>query len=92
MTANNLEAIQFDFRTAFLYVDLSEELEMKKLEGFVDVDKKNHVQNLQKAIYGLMQASRAWRAKFKKIMQLIGCTASGNDLRLFIYVRKTGAS
>jgi hypothetical protein len=64
-----LELEQFDVETAFLYRDLDEEISMEFPEGYVDYLKKVHNKDyddsewcleLEKAIYGLVQAARQW--------------------------------
>jgi Reverse transcriptase (RNA-dependent DNA polymerase) len=71
---------QFDIETAFLYSDLDEEIYMRIPDGYVrymkevhnrDIDPTTHVQQLKKAIYGLVQATRQWWKKFKEVMA--GC-------------------
>jgi hypothetical protein len=56
--AKNLEMIQLDVKTAFLYGTLDEEIYMKQPEGFVIPGKEKEVCRLIKSIYGLKQASR----------------------------------
>nr|GEZ55235.1 retrovirus-related Pol polyprotein from transposon TNT 1-94 [Tanacetum cinerariifolium] len=55
----NMVVYQMDVKTAFLNVNLREEVYVSQLEGFVDPDNPNHVYKLKKALYGLKRASRA---------------------------------
>src|SRR6195952_2542448 len=57
------EVHQMDVKTAFLNGDLDVELYMQQPEGFV-AGEEHLVCKLQKSIYGLKQAGRAW---FEKI-------------------------
>ncbi|GJR25083.1 retrovirus-related pol polyprotein from transposon TNT 1-94 [Tanacetum coccineum] len=52
---------QMDVKTAFLHGTLKEDVYVCQPEGFIDADHPSHVYKLKKALYGLMQAPRAWR-------------------------------
>nr|GFA26750.1 retrovirus-related Pol polyprotein from transposon TNT 1-94 [Tanacetum cinerariifolium] len=49
-----------DVKTAFFNGELSEEVYVSQLEGFVYQDHPTHAYNLKKALYGLKHASHAW--------------------------------
>ena len=74
-TADDLEIVQFDIKTAFLHGDIAELLYMEQPEGFIDKDHPDYVCLLRKALYGLKQASRNWNHKFHQF----GFTASDAD-------------
>ncbi|GKG08074.1 retrovirus-related pol polyprotein from transposon TNT 1-94, partial [Tanacetum coccineum] len=56
----NVTIYQMYVKTAFLNGELKEEVYVSQPEGFVDPDNPSHVYKLKKALYGLMQAPRAW--------------------------------
>nr|GFA23531.1 retrovirus-related Pol polyprotein from transposon TNT 1-94 [Tanacetum cinerariifolium] len=51
---------QMDMKTAFLHGTLKEDVYVCQPEGFIDADHSSHVYKLNKALYGLNQAPRAW--------------------------------
>ena len=54
--ALNLELHQVDVKTAFLYGDLEEELNVQQPEGFIYTGKDKYVCHLLRPLYGLKQA------------------------------------
>ncbi|GKF22629.1 retrotransposon protein, putative, ty1-copia subclass [Tanacetum coccineum] len=58
------EIWQMDVKTAFLNGRLDEDIYMDQPEGYVDPNYPNGVCKLQRAIYGLKQASRQWNKRF----------------------------
>ena len=60
----DLELHQMDVKAAFLNGDIEETIYMVQLENFVSGDTKSMVCKLNKAIYGLKQASPQWYYKF----------------------------
>ncbi|GKA22995.1 retrovirus-related pol polyprotein from transposon TNT 1-94 [Tanacetum coccineum] len=51
---------QMDVKSAFLYGTIEEEVYVSQPLGFVDPEFLNKVYKVEKALYGLHQASRAW--------------------------------
>ena len=66
------EIWQMDVKTAFLNGYLKEELYMMQPEGFVNPKHANKVCKLQRAIYGLVQASRSWNICFDSVIKTYG--------------------
>jgi hypothetical protein len=64
----DLELHQMDVKTAFLNGDLEEEIYMQQPDGFVVNGKENLVCKLNKSLYGLKQASRAWYQKMDQVL------------------------
>ena len=65
-----------DVKSVFLNGLLDEEIYMEQLKGFVNLDHPNKVCLLLKAIYGLMQASRAWNTQFHGVLLDLGFTCT----------------
>ncbi|GJY15084.1 putative RNA-directed DNA polymerase [Tanacetum coccineum] len=92
------EIWQMDVKTAFLNGRLDEDIYMEQPEGYVDPNYPNGVCKLQRAIYGLKQASRQWNKRFDEEIKKFGfiqnrdepCVyrkASGSDVVfLILYV------
>ena len=55
---HDLELEQLDMKTAFLHVELEEEIYMDQPEGFIVPGKENFVCKLKKYLYGLKQSPR----------------------------------
>lgn len=67
-----LEMLQLDVKKAFLNGELEEEIYLEQPEGFVIAGKENHLYRMLRAIYGLKQASNAWRKVVKRVLEAIG--------------------
>ena len=81
----NLVAKQWDVKTAFLYGSLNEELYMMQPEGFKDTKNPSLVCKLNKAIYGLKQASRQWHAKLSQVLLQYGFSQCRKDESIFVF-------
>nr|GFB55272.1 uncharacterized mitochondrial protein AtMg00810-like [Tanacetum cinerariifolium] len=79
---------QMDVKTAFLNGELKEEVYVSQPEGFVDLDHPTHVYRLKKALYGLMQAPRAWYDTLSRFLLDNNFFKGTVDPTLF--TRKTG--
>lgn len=76
----DMQIHQMDVKGAFLNGDLDEEIYMVAPEGFPS---SNKVCKLQKAIYGLKQASRMWNEKFNQFAMRIGFKRCSSDYCLY---------
>ena len=67
----NYEIWQMDVKTAFLNGNLTEDVYMMQLEGFVNPTNAGKLCKLQKSIYGLKQASRSWNIHFDEVFKRV---------------------
>ncbi|GJY38276.1 retrotransposon protein, putative, unclassified [Tanacetum coccineum] len=65
---------QMDVKTVFLNGPLKEEVYVAQRDGFVDLDHPEKVYRLRKALYGLMQAPRAWYDELSTFLMSKGFT------------------
>lgn len=72
---------QLDVKTAFLNGHLDQELYMRLPKEF---DSGGLVAKLQKSLYGLKQASRAWNSRFHEFVSALGFRRSEIDNCLYI--------
>lgn len=79
----DLELIQFDVKTAFLYGELTEELFMEVPEGLTVDNAEMQVCKLNKSLYGLKQASRCWNQKFSSFLRKFNLEESTADQCIF---------
>ncbi|KAK1408451.1 hypothetical protein QVD17_40235 [Tagetes erecta] len=83
-TSHNWCLRQLDINNAFLQGNLTESVYMSQPPGFADPSLPTHVCKLNKAIYGLRQASRAWYDELKKFLLSYNFTPTISDPSLFI--------
>jgi histone deacetylase 1/2 len=76
---------QLDVQNAFLHGLLEEEVYMRQPPGYVDKDKPNWVCKLDKALYVLKLAPRAWYARLCAKLVSLGFIPSKGDTSLFYY-------
>lgn len=88
VAALDLEIIQLDVKTAFLYGDLEESIYMEQPEGYSVVGKEKEVCRLIKSIYGLKQSPRCWNIKFNDFLLKFGLKRSTADP--CVYYRRQG--
>jgi hypothetical protein len=70
---------QMDVKTAFLNVELDEEIYMQQPDGFVALGQKNKVCRLRKSLYGLKQVSKQLHEKFNRTVTSAGFVVNEAD-------------
>lgn len=78
---------QLDVSNAFLHGTLQEHVLCQQPTGFVNPDRPNVVCLLDKSLYGLRQAPRAWFNRFAAFVIRIGFTPTRLDSSLFVLQR-----
>lgn len=80
VTHRNLEMMQFDVRTAFLYGEIDEDIYMEIPEGLKDCKTtSDKVCKLKKSLYGLKQVPRCWNRKFHNALKIFQFKESNAD-------------
>jgi hypothetical protein len=87
-TAMKFAITHLDVKTAFLNVDLVEEVWISEPPGVVGIP--GHASKLHKALYGLKQAPRAWAQKLKATLIRIGFAQSTPDQCLYVMTLPNG--
>jgi hypothetical protein len=75
----DLELHQMDVKTAFLNGDLDVDIYMEQPDGFIVKGKESLVCKLNRSLYGLKQASRAWYQKIDAVLRGLGFVPSEAD-------------
>ncbi|GJT59754.1 putative ribonuclease H-like domain-containing protein [Tanacetum coccineum] len=75
---------EMDVKSAFLYGTIEEEVDVKQPLGFVDPGFPNRVYKVEKALYGLHQAPRAWYETLSTYLLENGFRRGTIDKTLFI--------
>lgn len=88
VAAKDLELHQLDIKTAFLNGELEELVYTEQPAGY-EVGDGSLVCRLNRALYGLRQAPRAWHLKLKDELEGIGFIPSDADPSLYTYTSKT---
>ncbi|GJY23275.1 retrotransposon protein, putative, ty1-copia subclass [Tanacetum coccineum] len=83
------EIWQMDVKTTFFNEKLTEDVFMAQPEGFENAKYPKRVCKLQKAIYGLKQASRSWNLCFHEKVTQFGFSRSEDES--CVYVKVSGS-
>jgi len=83
--ARDLDIIQLDIKTAFLYGELEEEIYLEQPEGYTVPGSESKVCLLKKCIYGLKQSSRIWNQRFDSFLTQFGLEPSEADPCVYFY-------
>ncbi|KAJ9676055.1 hypothetical protein PVL29_024850 [Vitis rotundifolia] len=75
---------QLDVKNAFLHGFLKEEVFMEQPLGFINEDLLNHVCKLNRSLYGLKKAPRAWFDRLSQCFLHLGFYYGKTDSSLFI--------
>ena len=84
-TMNFLPLYQLDIKNAFLHDDLTEEVYMEQLLGFVAQGDSSLVCRLHRSLYDLKQSPRAWFGRFSSVVQKFGMAQSTLDHFVFYH-------
>ena len=88
VATEDLELLQFDVQTAFLYGELDETIYMEVPEGLNVVGKKSNKEDvvckLRKSLYGLKQSPRCWNQKFTLFLSEFELEACEADKCVFV--------
>ncbi|GJZ48665.1 retrovirus-related pol polyprotein from transposon TNT 1-94, partial [Tanacetum coccineum] len=66
--ALDFKLFQMDVKSAFLNGFINEEVYVAQPPGFIDFEKPDHVYKLKKALYGFIQAPKAWYDRLKSFL------------------------
>jgi hypothetical protein len=80
---------QLDVKNVFLHGTLSETVYCRQPIGFIDLAQPNHVCLLNKSMYRLKQAPRAWYSRFATYITSLGFVESTFNTSLFVFRRDT---
>jgi hypothetical protein len=70
--SKNIKVYQMDVKSKFLNGELEEQVYIKQLEGFKLSENTYYVCKLNKDLYGIKQAPRAWYSRLDKYLQHLG--------------------
>jgi histone deacetylase 1/2 len=85
--SRNWSTKQLDVSNAFLPRHLKEQIFCQQPTGFVDAARPNAVCLLDRSLYGLRQAPRAWFERFAAFIRTLGFTSTRSDSLLFTLCR-----
>jgi hypothetical protein len=76
---------QLDIKNAFLHCTLTETVYCSQPTGFVGAARSDLVCRLNRSLYDLKQAPRAWYSRFASYLASIDFVEAKSDMSLFIY-------
>jgi hypothetical protein len=86
-----ITGVQMDVKTAFLNGDLDEDIYMQQPDGYrADGQQADHVWKLNKSLYGLKQAGRAWNKKMDTALVELGFQSLHSDS--CVYIKRDGSA
>jgi hypothetical protein len=77
---------QMDVKTTFLNGEIEEEVYIEQPEGFVIHNEISHVCRLNKSLYGLNKAPRAWYEKMDGFLMSLGFSKSDVDPNIYYHI------
>jgi hypothetical protein len=84
--SKNVKVYQMDVKSSFLNGELEEEVYIEQPEGFQLSENTDYVCKLNKALYGIKHASRAWYSRLDKYLQQAGFRKGSANNNLYIKV------
>jgi hypothetical protein len=72
-----------DVKSVFLNGDLKKEVYVQQPLGYAVVGEEGKVYRLRKALYGLLQAPRAWNAKLDVTLKEMGFQQSAHEVAMY---------
>lgn len=88
--AEGWEVHHLDVKTAFLHGDLKEVVYVSQPEGFTVQGSESKVYRLNKALYGLRQAPRAWNEKLNQVLGEMNFVKCSKEPSLYRRKEKAG--
>ena len=83
-THKGFKVYQMDVKSRFLTDILDEEVYIDQPEGLIDLDKKDIVCKLHKALYGMKQALKAWYERLHNYLIQIDFQRTNDNSSLYI--------
>jgi hypothetical protein len=84
--SKNVKLYQMDVKSSFLNGEIEEEVYIEQPEGFQLSNNADYVCKLNKALYGLKHALRAWYSRLDKYLQQAGFRKGSAENNLYIKV------
>lgn len=88
--SRNLNLFQLDVKTAFLNGEVDEEIYIAQPQGYTIPGREDEVCRLNKAIYGIKQASRIWNLTLHSALVTFGLKQCAADPCIYSRINKDG--